>query len=466
MRLRAGLLILCWLALAAFKAVEAKPNIVLILTDDQETDLTQYMPTVRSAIIEKGVTLTRAFYYDPICCPSRATILTGRYGHNTRVFVNAHSAFYNAGNDSRTFAVWLQAAGYRNYMIGKYLNGYPLPRGQDYIPPGWNGDWSARSGVGEGYYNYRQTENGGRTRKYGSTPADYATDVYGARAVEYIREAVADDVPFFVWLGFSAPHSPATPAPRHATALSGVKAPRSLAFNERDVSDKPSHIRRLGEIGTSARTELDANYRNRARTLLAVDEAVSAIVRTLRELGELDETYIVFASDNGLGQGQHRVVRNKGLPYEEHLRMVLHIRGPGLPQGVEHDYLTGNVDLAPTFAAWVGATAPSSVDGRSIAELLRNPTATGGWRSAMPIAHSAEADKWPAWRGIRTKDEVYVEYPATSEVEHYDLRTDPWQLDNTAGSLSAARRAAFSELTGSLGSCRGNGCRTLDRRRP
>src|SRR4051794_12148736 len=194
-------------------AAAARPNIVLVLSDDQEVASVDQMPNVK-ALAARGSTFTHAYLNDPTCSPSRATVLTGLYDHNTGVTTNLHRTFYGGGLPARTVAVALQNAGYRTALIGKYFNGYPYPAPLAYVPQGWD-RWFARIGGTAVEYDYRQNDDG-KVVSFGSTPADYATDVYRRRAVAFVPQAAADGVPFFLELPTHAPHRPATPPPRHA----------------------------------------------------------------------------------------------------------------------------------------------------------------------------------------------------------------------------------------------------------
>jgi N-acetylglucosamine-6-sulfatase len=438
-----------------------RPNIVLVLTDDMDVGLIEHMPNVKELIAGQGVTFTRAYVNFPLCAPSRATILTGRYAQNTSVMSNGHRPFYQAGQPDRTVAVWLQAAGYRTGYVGKYLNDYPNPAAKSYVPPGWD-YWVGRLPLDWEFYGYEVNENGQAVR-YGYEASDYVTDVYVGKALSFVRQAVSDGMPFFLALGMNAPHHPSIPAPRHAALFPDRTAPRPPSFDETDVSDKPSFIRALSPLSPERIAGIDRDYWNRVRSLQAVDEAVQALVDLLDETGELARTYLVFASDNGLVQGLHRA-SGKGLPYEEVIRMPLYVRGPGVLPGLTLEHLVGNVDLAPTFAEWAGAGLPNGLDGRSFAPLLREaPPGPEVWRQAYPLtfAKTRSAPLAPDWRGVRTRDHLYVEY-GTGERELYDMHADPYQLENLAGSADPTLLARLSMLTADLNSCRGATCRTRE----
>lgn len=439
----------------------SKPNIIVIVADDMEDGLVEHMPTLKAEVIAKGATFSRAYFNDPLCCPSRAAMLTGKYVQNNKTTDQSHSQFYNAGNPDRTVAVWLDAAGYRTALTGKYLNGYPSPRTGSYVPPGWD-YWAGKRG-GELYYDYTLNENGA-TVSYGAEPGDYSTDVYKAKALTFIEAALAAEEPFFLWFSPSAPHAPHTPAQRHAGLYPGLTAPKPGNFNEADVGDKPAYVRAQPPLTASQVRGVDANYRKRVQSLRAVDEALRAFVAELDEAGQLPNTYIVFVSDNGWSYGQHRL-RTKGFPYEEVVRMPLYVRGPGVPAGSSIAELVGNIDLAPTFAEWAGATPNATLDGRSFAPLAagRSPS----WREVLPLYYKEGSGPGyiPGWRGLRTRDYAYTEYD-TGEREFYDMLGDPLQLVNKAASLSPSRRDRLSSLARSLGACAGDRCRQLDAQAP
>jgi arylsulfatase A-like enzyme len=456
------------LALAAFLAgagsagAATKPSFVLVLVDDMEAALVGRMPHLRSLVVDKGATFERAYFNVSLCCPSRATILTGRYAWNTGVQTNSHGAFHNAGNPDRTIAVWLKAAGYRTALVGKYLNGYPNPNAQAYVPPGWT-TWAGRLDGGGLYYNYKLNENG-RVVAYGESASSYSTDVYRGKAVNFVRTTPAGK-PLFLFLSVEAPHTPNIPAPRHASLFPGATVPRPPSFNEADVSDKPAHIRRRGLFSASFISSLDQVHRKRLQMVQAVDEAVKAVVDALAETGRLKNTYVIFASDNGYLMGQHRVARDKAGPYEESVRMPLHVRGPGIPAGLRLQHLVGNVDLAPSLAEWAGVPVPADVDGRSFAPLLRSGApGPEAWRQAYPMMLKTgnSTPAWPDWQGLRTRGYSYTEYPGTGEVELYDMARDPYQLENAAGTADPALLALLSRRTAALRGCEGAACRTLE----
>lgn len=340
----------------------AQPNIVFILSDDQEVESMQYMPRVQELLAVQGVTFSNSFVTEPQCCPSNVTALTGQYAHNHGVLNNLYPTggfrtFVENGGDQSTIATWLQDAGYNTARVGKYLVQYP--EGSTYIPPGWDEWYSTYDGAGR-YFNYSLNENG-TVVHYGSAEEEYATDVLTDKAIDFINRAEADDAqPFFLNFTPSPPHAdsvpngPATPAPRHAGMFAGIQAPRTPSFNEADVSDKPPPIRNFPLLTTAQIAAIDHEYQTRLESLQSLDEGIERIIDTLAANGELENTYIVFTSDNGYHLGQHRFLNGKFQVYEEDIRVPLIIRGPGVQAGSTVEQLAVNIDLAPTLCGGVG----------------------------------------------------------------------------------------------------------------
>jgi arylsulfatase A-like enzyme len=310
------------------------------------------MPRVQALLVKQGLTFKNAFVATPLCCPSRASFLTGQYPHNNDIRGNSPPLggfvkFRDLGREGSTVATWLRAAGYRTALFGKYLNGYPTADNPTYVPAGW-GEWYGkfeRAPVIGDYFGYKLNENG-RVVAHGKDPSEYLTDVLLEKAVAFIQSAAGDRTrPIFLYFAPYAPHAegapngPPTPAPRHKGTLAHMTAPRPLSFNEADLSDKPSHFQRRPVLDAKRIAELDHEYRTRVESLLAVDEAVERIIKALADRGELANSYIFFMSDNGYLLGQHRVPRGKGVPYEESIRVPLVVRGPGIPAGTSVDIL-------------------------------------------------------------------------------------------------------------------------------
>ena len=232
---------------------------------------------------------------------------------------------------------------------------------------------SSAAGNPYSQFNYTLNENG-KLVHYGSAPSDYGTDVYTNKTQDFITQSADAHQPFFAYLAVYAPHQPATPAPRDVNLFPGATAPRTPAYNDADVSGKPQFIRNLPLMTPKAKRRVDALYRRRIQSLQAVDLGISELIDTLRATGQLDNTYIVFTSDNGFHLGQHRMPSGKQTAYDFDIHLPLVVRGPGVPADRTADQLVGNIDLAPTFAAMAGATSPSFVDGRSFLGLANDPS--------------------------------------------------------------------------------------------
>jgi arylsulfatase A-like enzyme len=461
---------------AAAEAGAGKPNMILIMTDDEDVAIHEFMPKTRALIEEQGVTFANFFVSYPLCCPARASILRGQYAHNTGLVGNepplgGYETFHELGLEQSTLATWLTAAGYRTAMVGKYLNRYvPHLHG---VPPGWQ-DWYV-GGNAHVSYDYRLNENG-RIVHYGDRPEDYLNDVLTAKAVDVIRQAAVADEPFFLYVLPYTPHSPSVPAPRHEGLFADAVLPRPPSFNEAVVSDKPAFVRGLPPLDGREISRLEAEYRLRLASLQAIDDMVEAIVNALTATRQLGETYIIYSSDNGFHLGEHRLPAGKDFPYEEDIRVPAVMRGPGVPKGLRVDALVLNTDLAPTLAAIAGAVPPDFVDGQSFLPLLQDPHAP--WRDNFLIERrqfeaqytslgkrlgmSEEAlQRGARFDGLRTASWSYVEY-GTGERELYDLRADPFQLVNLAETADPRVLAELSAHLAKLVSCAGAACRELE----
>jgi N-acetylglucosamine-6-sulfatase len=392
-------------------------NIVLILTDDQRWDTLQYMPMTRQLLAAAGVTFSNAFAATPQCCPSRAGILTGLHSHNHGVLSNEIAA--PGFKDASTIATWLRGAGYRTALIGKYLNGYPGLKPWPYIPPGWS-EWHVFKG--EGYYNYTLVENGSEVT-YGNAAEEYSTLVLANKATDFIRTTAAGQ-PFLLVFAPYAPHRPAAGAREDRGLFSDLAPWRPPSFDEADVTDKPTWVRELGPLTAAELIHVQSLRRDQLRSLQAVDRAVKSIVETLAATGKLDNTVILFTSDNGFAWGEHRWDA-KMCVYEECIRVPLIIRMPGVSPRREEGLVT-LIDLAPSFAAWAGVMHPK-VDGLSLARLLATPQA---WRNDVLI-EMLGGERPMLYSAIRTARYTYAEY-VNGDRELYDLAVDPHQLMNVA----------------------------------
>jgi N-acetylglucosamine-6-sulfatase len=451
-------------------AADVRPSFVFVIVDDLDVTSVERLPGLIDRIAARGVTFTNGFANQPTCCPSRVSMLRGEYTHNHGILRNSDSSgscfetFRDWGLEASTLARWLGGAGYRTGFVGKYLNRYPGTRdGADptYVPSGWD-EWSVPLfEPGNAYFDYSMNLNG-RVVAYGTGEADYMTDALADRAVEFIRNA--GEEPFFLQLNPPAPHRPATPAPRHALAFDGLLAPRTPSFNEADMSDKPVWYREnLTPMTQGDIDRMDDFYRNRLRTMLAVDEMLERVDAALLETGRFESTYLVFVSDHGFHLGQHRFRQGKSTPYEPAIRIPFMMRGPRVPVGRQLEHLVTAVDLPATLAELAGIVTPGHVDGRSLVPLLADtPPAPETWRSEvlierLPVAVDEEDGGIPAWWGLRTTDAMYAEYE-TGEVEYYDLLSDPDQLENLHDRVDPALLDALRERLDEWLSCAGPTC--------
>jgi N-acetylglucosamine-6-sulfatase len=429
------------------------PNIVFVLTDDLSMNLLQFMPHVLG-MQRRGLTFQDYFVSDSLCCPSRSSILTGNFPHDTDVFSNVgrkggFHVFYQRGEEQHTFALALQRAGYRTALMGKYLNGYLQTPGGDpdvpktYVPPGWS-EWDV-AGWGYPEFNYQLNEDGA-LRSYGHQPSDYLTDVLAGKAVDFINRSAATRQRFFLELATFSPHSPYTPAPRDAADFLGLKAPQPPEF---DVlpSDPPQWLAGHRPLSRAQLDQLDQAYLLRAQAVQSVDAMIGRIEAALSANGLSADTYLVFSSDNGLHTGEYRLMPGKMTAFDTDIHVPLVVVGPGVPAGRSTDAMAENIDLAKTFTA-IGGKGLAG-DGRSLLALLHGePPAQ--WRNAILVEHHGpdlrgiDPDyQQPAsgsprtYEAIRTHDLLYVEYD-NGERELYNLRDDPYELRNLAGSLALA----------------------------
>ena len=443
-----------------------RPNIIFILDDDQRWDTTDathsptgafIMPRTRAELADHGVEFTQAFMTTPLCCPSRASILRGQYAHRTGVYKNGGN---NGGaddfDDTSCLPVWLQSAGYRTSLIGKYLNGYAAlwdPNTEPpYVPPGWT-VWEGLRKVS--YFNEIFVEPDGmggyHDVTYGNAESDYLTDVMREKAKTFISESVAAGEPFFLYLAFKAPHLPQTPAPRHDGMFQGITPWRPPSWNEADVSDKPTWVQNTPLMTPAEQADLDQVRIDQLEMVQAVDEAIGGttygivgIMEHLRNLGIADDTIVVFFSDNGWQWGEHRF-RAKNKPYEESIRSPMFVYYPKLaPLPRTDSRFALNVDLAPTFAELAGAGVPIVESGTSLVRVLDGTQPT--WRTDLLTEGWANTHPWATVREAQWK---YTEIPVTPgdpnttfELELYDLVADPYELNNVATDPGNAARIA------------------------
>ena len=483
-----GLFSLAGCAAQAQETPSERPNIVFILTDDQPKSTLRYMPNVQSRLKVEGRTFANAFNVYPLCCPSRAIIQRGQYAHNTGIFGNepnhggGYEVFDRLEREQSTMATWIQDdADYYTGYFGKYMNGFSGPP-----PPGWD-VWGTPT-----------VSSDPMVAATVSTTGELTDAQIADQAMLFARERTPHEQPFFMQLGFHAPHVPNAWEPQYDGQFDGKKVPRTPSFDEADVSDKPRYIRedkppladqknpRVDDACLALTNSLEQNdcqYPRQLRALQTVDRFVADLTGYLASQGELSNTYIVYYTDNGNHWGEHRLDYGKLTPYETDANFPLLIRGPGVPQGTTSKLLVGNHDIAPTFARVARASVPSFVDGRSFLRIAdADPTNDTAWRTALYVERRWDAS-WdlpdksspqyvPPYEGVRKQSRVYVRYrddPWTSGFdpgfkEFYDLGADPHQLRNLAHYQEVPQptldrlRGRLVELRG----CKADGCRAAE----
>lgn len=463
-----------------------QPNIVVLTTDDQTNETLRVMPKLQRLITDRGISFTNFYTGNPVCCPSRASYLTGQYSHTNGVFRNSPpSGGIEALDPAETLPVALQRSGYYTAHIGKYLNGYGLRTDPTGIPPGWdNWEGSVDSSTYR-MFGYTLNDNGDLLT-YGSydiaDPATYQTDVYSRLAVDLIKRQAPRKRPFFLNIAPLAPHvevfnrgnggeddfpTPTfpnpRPAPRDANVFRHEKLPHNPAFNESDVSDKPAAIRAMSPITRQVRGVLRQRYRSRLGSLLAVDDMVGRLVHALRATGELDNTIFVFTSDNGFLLGEHRIRIGKEYAYDPSIRVPMMISGPGIPKGQVRRQPAANIDLSPTILDLAGAVTTRRPDGRSLVPLIKDRRLYPGRAIELEnwcqVEESCFDGDTPRYQGVRTDRYAYMEYPS-GEREMYDLQRDPNELRSLQrSSRYSAPRRALAKLLDDLRDCHGTACR-------
>ena len=468
---RALLVLLAFAATA--HAQVPRPNIIFILTDDLAWNLVPHMPHVQ-AMQKQGVTFANYFVTDSLCCPSRASIFTGRYPHNTGIYRNTgrdggYQAFRALGNDQSTFATALAAVGYRTGFLGKYLNGYQ-PRHNDPIPPGWTAWFTAGNAYKE--FDYDLSENG-RLVHYGHADADYLVDVQSKLATQFIKDSAGK--PFLIEIATFAPHAPYIPAPRDANAFPGLQAPRSPAFGAMPDPSMPRWIQTHPGLPAAEIADIDRDFRKRAQSVQAVDTMIGALQAAVAAAGQAQNTYVVFSSDNGYHMGEHSLRPGKMTAFDTDIHVPLIITGPGIPAGHVVTAITENIDLNPTFVELAGGTPAANVDGSSLVPFLRGQS-PAGWRTLTLVEHrgphadpedpdapARHSGNPPTYEAIRSTTLSYVEY-ATGEREYHDLASDPYEMRNTFAALPELQKGRLHATVAAMQSCRdAPSCRAAQR---
>ena len=407
-----SLLLLSVFALQSCQAVprffnDTRPNFLIIITDDQRFDTMQYMPNTQKLIFDQGVTFSHGYITTPFCCPSRASILTGMYAHNHNIHVNEDKLKFT------TFVEDLHKNGYYTGLVGKYLNS-------------WNGDarpefdyWvSFFGGTVPTYYDPSLNVNGKWQKLTG-----YMTYLFKDYVIEFLDKASHQRKPFLLYFAPNAPHPPYTPAKEDQGSYTDLAPFRPPSYNEADMSDKPKSISDKALLDSASAAQIDRIRRRQILTLVALDRSMGEILAKLKATGEMDNTVIIFISDNGKHWGEHRL-DSKSTAYEESVKVPFALRYPALvPKPYTEDKLVANIDIAPTIYELSDTPIPKTVDGLSLVKLL---SGKGDWRDHILL------EAWPDrghWQAVHTENNVYIETDNDLS-EFYNLETDPFQMDN------------------------------------
>ncbi|CAG7977881.1 unnamed protein product [Penicillium salamii] len=493
--------------LLATAAVAKQPNILFVLTDDQGKYVggLEHMPKLQETLVQQGTSYSNHFCSIALCCPSRANLWTGRMPHNTNVTdvglpYGGYPKVVSAGWNDNYLPLWMQDAGYNTYYVGKMWNAHTEDNYNDPYVRGFNGSDFLLDPYTYRYWYARMTRNGAPPVKY---DGNYSTDVIAEKASGFIDEAVKQDRPWMLTVAPNAPHSNGSHdstrnanwfgepefAPRHADLFKDVKAPRDESFNTL-IENAVSWVQNVPELNQTHIDYIDEFQRCRLRALQAVDEMVGDLVEKLDKLGELDNTYIFFSTDNGYHLGQHRMQPGKNCGYETDINVPLIVRGPGIGKNVTLDAITSHTDLAPTFLSLAGATR-DGLDGKKIPTTIAASTAHNRsehvaieyWGLAVPEGiYGYASDKLDqphnsyqrnTYKAIRLVSDDYSLYYAvwcTNEQEFYDLKGGPHQTKNLGTqpakqSYKIANRelpqiiSRLNALMLVLKSCNGDACR-------
>ena len=438
-----------------------RPNILVLMTDDQTVESMRVMPNVKTLIADQGVTFDNSFVSYSLCCPSRSTFLTGQYAHNHGVWGNAapNGGYYKL-DSTNTLPVWLQRAGYQTIHLGKYLNQYGTRNPRE-IPPGWGQWYGTPDPSTYRYLNYQINENGNLVQ-FGNTAADYKTDVESRLAVDLISHQAADPRPFFMWVAFLAPHSGGprdaddpsgvstpSPAPRDKNRFANEPLPRPASFNEADVSDKPAAIRNRALIAPARINAIRENYQQRLESLLAVDDAVAQIVNELARTG---------SSTTPTSSSPRTTASSRRAPHSAGEGRPLRTVDPRAaahawardPGGQHRSQFVANIDLAPTIVQATGAQPGRVMDGRSLIPFAKDKLLQSGRDILLET---------PTYAGVRSPNWLYAEH-VTGEKELYNLARDRDELNSLQTNPEYDRMEANLALRlARLRQCKGAVCR-------
>jgi len=422
-------------------AAGSQPNFIHICADDMRFDDFRYMAQLRK-LIRGSTVFGNHFVPFTVCAPSRASMLTGQHVHNHGVLGNKKPYGYwrYSEIEDNTLAVWLANAGYAVSHVGKFINGYSQVGGVN-IPPGYS-DWHVLSADGN-YYDFTLNDNG-QDVTYNS--GEYSTDVFVQKALDFIATAPQ---PYTLFLWVACPHEPSTPAARDLGTFDNVDMPIGESFNEADMSDKPKPMQKLPLLTEDQIAEIQTHWRRRQETLQSLDRGIAAIVNALTRNSQIDNTHILFTSDNGYLQGEHRADDRKNLCYDEAAKVPLFWRQPG---GTENFVMAPvlNMDVTAAMVELAGATAGYPLDGRSLVPLLSGDL--DDWNTAVLTQCTAAS-------GVVTRHYRYVEWFNNQGIELYDMVHDRAQMQNVAGKPEYAQiQASLANALHALQGCAGPTC--------
>jgi N-acetylglucosamine-6-sulfatase len=475
-------------------AAPGKPNIIYILTDDQDIKLNSLhaQPKVRSLLIEQGLMFDNAYVTTPVCCPSRSSILTGKYVHNHHTYENnvhagCNSQSWRDRNEQKTMGAYMSKAGYKTGFFGKYLNNYALANSGvtvKHIPTGWDRWYTL---VGNSKFYHYSVSNQGVEEKHGSNyTQDYFTDRICDQAVKFIKDS-SGDAPFFMYIATPAPHRPATPAPQYANYFSDEVAPRTPSYGFAAPDKHWIITNGTPPLTTDTTKAVDDLYRDRIRTLVSVDDLVEAVINALKKTGVYDNTYIFYNSDHGYHLGENNQQGEKRQPYDENIRVPFIAVGPGIPKNQKTSALALNIDMAPTFIDLAGANVPEDMDGISLkSELLEHKSEPKGYNfmieyygentGSFGFIHDCHNNTWLAIRNCDADGENDIMYARfytndsfpvdSSQIyfhEYYTFKTDPWQKLNIAATkdMPSDVQKKLEESLDTWYQCSGESCHNL-----
>jgi N-acetylglucosamine-6-sulfatase len=449
-----------------------RPNFVLVVTDDLTKKDYLDLGSALSSFTSEGTFFQNAFVTTALCCPSRASTLTGLYTHNHHITQHidpgtGYKQYHAKGYDQKDLAAWLRDSGYKTGLVGNYMNQYDAQG--DGVPAGWT-DWY---GADTPTTSWTLNENRSiKTYPQDPTAPSYKhwENVLGDKATKFVGEAHTSGQPFFLWYGTHAPHSPELVASQDKDRVGTWPAYNPPSFNEHDVSDKPQWIRHQSLLTSSRQRALEQKRQERLSSMLAVSRNLSRLKDKLSETGELSNTYLILTSDNGYHLGQHRLGAGKMTAYEEDIRVPLAVSGPDVASGgVEHMVL--NTDLAPTIANLAGVEPSLTPDGRSFAPLLpegrsdiapeqfRRRFMEENWQSPVPSPNGPKPFPAPTNFAVRGLTFIYNRY-VTGETEYYNLSLDPHELASKP--VSGTYKENLDRLWTRLRNCRGTECRSAE----